>query len=373
MPASEAAIQALVRQASAEGLGVRVAGTGHSFTPLVATDGVLVSLDAYAGVVAHDLGRTEATVRSGTKLTALGGELRALGLAMENLGDVDVQSLGGATGTGTHGTGPTFGNLSSQITRLRLVTADGGIVTCDAESDPEAYLAARVSLGMLGIVSTLTLRLLPAYRLHERTRQIPWARCAEEMAAEIAVNEHFEFFWYPSTDACACKTLNATALDPEEWAGAEGERLGWSAEIIPSVRSRRFNEMEYAIPAERGPACFAEVRALLRTRHPDVVWPVEYRTLAADDAFLSPAYARATVTISVHQDALLPYREFFAEVEAVFRAHEGRPHWGKHHTRTHAELRALYPAWERFIAVRRRMDPEGRFLNDYLRGLFEDG
>ena len=386
-PADEQGIVAAVRQAAAGGLNLRVAGTGHSFLPLVAADGVILDLAGYAGLDGHDPALHTAVVRSGTKLHALGELLHPLGLAMENMGDVDVQAVAGAVGTGTHGTGPTFGNIPTQVAALRLVTAGGEIVTCSEREEPDLFHAARVSLGMLGVISTLTMQLVPAFRLHERVWREPVADTLAKLDQRIAENEHYEFFWYPSLDVTECKTLNTTTLTPEElppqqrratgMAGlAEnigdqaGERIGWSHQIIPSERTRKFNEMEYSVPAELGPACFAAVRERMRSHHPDVVWPVEYRTLRADDSWLSNAYGRATVTLSIHQDARLPFEPFFRDIETIFAAHAGRPHWGKIHYRTRSDLTALYPQFEQFIALRRRLDPEGRFLNDFLRPLF---
>lgn len=369
-PDSEDEIVRLVHEAGEEAVTVRIAGTGHSFTPLVATDGMLISLDAWQGVEAHSTEPPAATVRSGTKLTALGEDLLERGLAMENLGDVDVQSLGGALGTGTHGTGPTFRNLSAQVTALRMVMATGEVRECSAEQDPDLLRAARVSMGMLGVVSTATLRLLPAFRLHERVWRLPIEECLHRLDHFIARNEHFEFFWHPAADEAECKSLNSSAASPEEWPEIEGERVGWSARILPSVRRLKFNEMEYALPAEEGPSCLKAVRDRMRQRHAEVRWPVEYRTLAADDAWLSPAFGRPTVTISIHEDARLPFQGFFGDIEPIFRSHGGRPHWGKIHGVMAAELRDLYPKWDAFVDLRSRMDPQGRFLNDYLRQLF---
>jgi FAD/FMN-containing dehydrogenase len=211
----------------------------------------------------------------------------------------------------------------------------------------------------------------------------------ERLDERIADNVRYEFFWFPQTDEMEYKTLNPTDRPADEDAPAalvmgtppgataetprepvERERTGWSARIIPSVRARKFNEMEYALPAAAGPACFRRVREQMQRRYPDVAWPVEYRTLAADGAWLSPAYGRDTVTISVHQDARLPYQEFFAGIEAIFLEHGGRPHWGKVHTCTAMDLHARYPRWDDFAAVCARMDPDGRFLNEHLRALF---
>jgi FAD/FMN-containing dehydrogenase len=217
------------------------------------------------------------------------------------------------------------------------------------------------------VITRGRLRLLPAYRLHEMRWDWPAPRALTALPRMISDNHHFEFFWNPRTDACAMKALNPTDREPGE--PAPGQRIDWSDRIFPSERTFRFNEMEFSVPAERGPRCLAEIRALMRERHHDVAWPIEYRTVQPDDIPLSPASERDTVTISVHQAAELDHRPFFRDVEAIFRTHQGRPHWGKMHTHVAAELRALYPQWERFQAVRRRLDPAGRFLNDHLRAV----
>ena len=368
-PRSEAEIAEWVRRASAEGRTLRVVGTGHSFTPLVATSGYVMSLDEWSGLESHDASMMEATARAGTKLSALGRELRAVGLATANLGDIDVQSIGGALGTGTHGTGRSLSNLSAQVAALRLVLASGEVVECSAAKDRDLFSAARVSFGALGVVSAARFQLLPAYRLHERVLRRPLAETLERLADDVAGNRHYEFFWFPKRDFAECKLLNPTAEGPESIAGRKHERIGWSADILPSVRELRFHEMEYAVPAESGPACMREVEARIRARWSDVEWPVEYRTLRADDAWLSPAHERDTVTISIHQDARLPHEALFADLEPIFREHRGRPHWGKLHSRTAEDLFALYPRFTEFCALRRSLDPRGVFLNGHLRKL----
>jgi len=276
---------------------IRVAGSGHSFTPLCETTGTLISLDGLSGIVEADARAERATIWAGSKLYALGAPLLEAGLALENMGDIDRQALGGAVGTGTHGTGPTLGSFSTQVVGLRLVVADGTLLDCSADQEPEVFAAARLSLGALGIISRVTLRVLPAYRLHERTWPAPYGECVEQMSRLIAENRHFEFFWSPADDACAIKTLNPTDAPIGEIAPAiaapgrlprylGAERVDWSYRIFPSERTRLFNEMEFAVPAESGQDCLYEIRDLMRTRHPDVLWPIEYRTLAADSISL---------------------------------------------------------------------------------------
>jgi FAD/FMN-containing dehydrogenase len=369
-PASERAIADAVRDAARAGKNVRVAGSGHSFTPLVATSDVLLSLDDWHGIEDVDATHGRATIRAGSKIAALGAPLREHGFALANQGDVDVQAIAGALSTGTHGTGRTLGSLSSQIRALRLVTADGEVVCCDAAHDADLLDAARVSLGALGILSAATLQLVPAYRLHERVWKVGIDDCLAQLDERIARHRHFEFFWYPHRDYAEMKALDPTDAAPGSLEGRKGERVDWSDQIFPSVRDLRFNEMEYSLPAASGAACFAAVRARMQQRHADVLWPVEYRTVAADPGWLSPMHERDTVAISIHQDASLPCDDFFSDIEPIFREHGGRPHWGKIHNLRARELAPLYPKWERFLAVRKRLDPGGVFLNDHLRELF---
>jgi FAD/FMN-containing dehydrogenase len=382
-PESEPEIVTIVRRAAADAQAVRVIGTGHSFTPLCSSDDVLLSLDRLAGIETVDAATRLAWIRAGTKIHDLGGPLAERGLALENQGDVDVQAIAGAVSTGTHGTGPTLGSISTQVVGLRIVTAAGDILDCSAEADLETFRAAQVSLGALGVITAVRLQLLPRYRLHEQVSREPLDACLASLDQRIRANRHFEFFWYPADDVAFTKTLNptdrpstprpdvpATPADAAGLSSAERERVDESWRIFPTVRENRFNEMEYSVPAEHGVECFLEVRELMRRKHPLVAWPVEYRTVAADEIFISPAQGRATVAISIHQGAELPYAAFFDDAERIFRRHHGRPHWGKLHSLTSRELCDLYPQWNRFQAVRTRLDPRGRFLNPYLRQLF---
>ncbi len=368
-PRHEGEAADLVRDVAARNGRLRVAGSGHSFTPLCASDDTLVSLDEMQGVVDVDVERQQATVRAGTKIYELGEPLAGHGLALANQGDIDRQALAGAIATGTHGTGPTLGSLSTQVVGLRLVDGRGELREIDARQG-ELLAAARVSLGALGLITAIRLQLVPAYRLHERLWQVPIEACLAELPAHIAATRHFEFFWYPATDLAHMKALDPTDASPSSLDDRSGERIDHSYRIFPSERNVRFNEIEFALPAAAGPACFRAVRGLMRDRFVDVTWPVEYRTLASDDILLSPAQGRETVTISVHQAAELSFREFFREVEAIFLDHEGRPHWGKIHMLTAERLRQLYPGWKRFQAARRELDPAGVFSNAHLAQLW---
>lgn len=365
----EADVVTALRKAEREGLPVRVAGSGHSFSPLVATDGLLLSLEGLTGIARHEQEGNRVWVRAGTTLNALGHDLFTLGLALENLGDVDVQAVGGALATGTHGTGPGLPNLSARVSGLRLLLADGSLRVVREEGDPELLAAARVSLGALGVATAARIDCVPAYRLHERVERLAIDACLESLDERIAATRHFEFFWYPARDVVDAKSLHPTELPPEAVADRKYERIGWSHEILPSAREDRFVEMEYALPAEAGPACFRAVRERMRVRHTEVAWPVEYRTLRSDDAWLSTAHARETVTISLHQGAALPWQDFFADLEPVLRAHGGRPHWGKRHGLTAGDLAPLYPRFNAFVALAHELDPDGRLRNAHLQAL----
>lgn len=382
-PQREDELSTLLAQASRARQTVRVVGTGHSFVPLCATDDVLITLDGLQGMIAADPAAQRATFWAGTKIHQMGEPLLRAGLAMENMGDIDRQSIAGAVSTGTHGTGHTLGNISTQVVGLRLITADGAMIDCSPTQQPELFKAAQVSCGTLGVISQVTLRVLPAYRLHERTWVEPFEECMARLDERIARNRHFEFFWVPSEDVCACKALNPTeettvtpdvAYQPPSGRLARyvgPERIDWSHRIFPSERNLKFNEMEFALPAEAGVAGLRAIRTLMQTRHREVAWPVEYRTLAADDIWLSPAYGRATVTISIHQAAELPYNPFFSEAEVIFRQYQGRPHWGKMHTHIAHEFAQLYPQWSAFQRVRRRIDPGDELCTAYLKMLHD--
>jgi FAD-linked oxidoreductase len=407
-PVDEGAIVEAVRAAARRGETVRVAGSGHSFTPLVPTDGTMLRLDRHAGLVAVDVAAGTAIVRAGTTIRALGPLLAAHGLALANQGDIDAQAIAGAVGTGTHGTGAALGSLSSQVTGLRLVTASGEPIACDAVRERDLFDAARVNLGVLGAVSELTLRVRPAYRLVDTRWREDLGALLDRIDALGAQHRHFEFFWFPHADEALVKTLDETdePATPRRAArvasevllenaalwvlcelarndGARAPKLGRfatrtagptrhvdiSSRVFASARLVRFNEMEYALPRDAGPDCVREIRAWIEASRPGVVFPIEYRLVAADDIWLSPFQGRASCTIAVHQYAKQDWRPYFDAIEAIFRNHRGRPHWGKLHTRVAGELADLYPHWDDFRRVRRVLDPDGRFLNPYLRSL----
>lgn len=336
----------------------------------------MIDLTGLTGVVDHDPDRHEGTIRAGTTLERAGAELFERGLAYPNLGDINKQSVVGAAMTGTHGSGSRFQNLASVIVGATLVTSDGSIRTVSASDDPGLLAALRVSLGLLGVVTRIRARLVPAFRLRRREWCANIDDCLAHLAELVERNRNMDFYWYPRNDEVKIRTMNHPddASFELPYATCVEDETDWSHHIIAQERNQRFEEMEYSLPAEAGTDCLLEVReAMKRTYRRTVGWRVLYRTVAPDDAWLSPQYGRQTVTISLHQNAQLPYQEFFEGIEPIFRRHGGRPHWGKKFTATVADLREMYPKWDAFEDMRRVLDPTGLFLTPDLATLFGVG
>lgn len=363
---SEADAAATVLAAKRRGQVVRAGGAFHSHAPLLVTDGILVDLSGLSGVISSDAETCRAWIWAGTRIHALGRPLHDAGLGLRNQGDIDRQAVAGAIATGTHGTGAELTNLSAAVTGARIVLASGEIVDCSAESERDLWEVARLNLGAVGIVTRLQLALRKAYRLRENGWTDPFESLLPQLSELAAENRHFEFFWFPHNDMAVAKSINETDDGPVYPLADEGSRCAWSYEVLPNAREQRHTEMEYSIPADQGPACLSALRELILSRFADVRWPVEYRHLAEDDVWLSTAYGRPTVTISVHQDVALDEAPYFRACEALFRSFDGRPHWGKVHYLQPDELAAIHPRWHDWWRVRDRLDPEGLFLNDYL-------
>ncbi|MDX1382730.1 MAG: D-arabinono-1,4-lactone oxidase [Thermoanaerobaculia bacterium] len=366
---SEEDAAALAAEAAATGRTLRVAGAGHSHAPLVPNGDLIADVSGLSGVVTADAATKRAWIRAGTPIHALGPALRDAGLALHNQGDIDRQTLAGAVATGTHGTGHELSNLSAAVTGARVALASGELVDCGPDRHPELWQAARLSLGALGIVTRLELQLREAYRLAERSERLPFTELAASIEARSAAGRHFEFFWRPIEDVAFVKRIDETDREPEYPLAREGARVAWSYEVLPSHRDWRHTELEYSLPAAAGPAAMAEIRSLLRSDFPDMPWPVEYRTLAQDDVWLSTAYRRPTVTISLHQAVEEDEAPMFRAAERILLDHGGRPHWGKVSYVEADRLAAMYERWDDWWRVRDEHDPGDTFLNDHLRSI----
>lgn len=366
LPESEADVVQAVLDARRTGRCVRVAGAGHSHSPLVVTEGIVLDLRHLSGIHHVDRTRKIATVGAGARMSDLGRPFREHGLAFVNQGDIDRQAIAGATATGTHGTGPGLRNLSACVTGARLVLADGSVVECERSNATELFEVARLSLGAVGVMTQVSVELREAYRLEEEIWPEDLDVVLERISELVAASRHFEFFWMPGHRRAACKALRETDAPPKLPLGPEGSRRSWSHEVFPSDRPVKHTEMEYALPAEVGVACLRALRSRIALRHAALAWPLEFRTVASDDVWLSPAYGRETVTISVHQGVEHDERELFRDCEAIFLEYGGRPHWGKVHLLAKPRMAELHPRFADWWRVRDAHDAEGRFLNAYL-------
>lgn len=372
-PADEAAVADLIHRARERRLPLRPVGAGHSSSPLVRTDGILLSLDRLTGLCDYDHSTERATVGAGTRLRDVGDGLFQAGLAMENLGDVDYQTIAGAMATGTHGTGPRFGNLSSQLVAARLITGTGQALNVSDQENAHLLPAVRLSLGALGIITQLTLQLQPVYEVERAVWCMPIDWTLAHLDELQQQNRNMDFYWYPRSDMTQIRIVNRVGGSPgfRPPTPPRLQRVGASHLQIPQQRKLRFDEIEYMLPTEAFPACFAELRRRIKQRHRvEVSWRVLVRTIAADDIYLSTAYGRPTTSVACLHNAGLPHDAYFADVEKIFLAYGGRPHWGKKHNLTAGQLRPLYPRWDTFHRIRRELDPEGVFCTPDLARLF---
>lgn len=405
-PGSRDELTAAVVAAVAEGERVRVAGSGHSFTGAALTDGVLLRVEALRGVLDADPASGLVRVGGGTVLADLGEELAELGLAMENLGDVDRQTIAGAISTGTHGTGARLRNLSAQVEGLELVLADGTVRRLGAATDPELLRAARIGLGALGVVTAVTLRCVPAFDLLRVDSPHPREEVLGSFEERAAAHAHFELFTFPYSDLALVLERNRLEGSPrprdrlaaflndvvlENWAlealaatgraipaliptlsrlagrlATGGRTSDRSDRIFANERRVRFTEMEYALPREHGPEAARRVIEWVRANRYPVFFPIEMRVSAGDDASLSPAHGRDSAYVAVHQYRGMEWRPYFEAVEAIMDDYGGRPHWGKRHFQTAATLAPRYPAWEEFQRARDALDPGRTFSNEYV-------
>lgn len=366
---SEAQAAALAKASTQAGKSLRAVGAGHSHKELVVDGDIIADLQALSGVLSVDTDLGTAWVGGGSKIHTLGPALHRHGLALANQGDIDQQSISGATATGTHGTGATLQNLSSRVSGARIALATGEVVECSAQQNSELWQASRLHLGAYGLITALQLDCVPSYRLQERSWTLPLGDLLADLDDLIANNRHCEFFWYPQTDSANLKVINPTDAPAQYPLGGEGERCAWNFEVLPNHRPHLHTEMEYSVPADQGPACMQAIQSLLNNTFTDVRWPVEYRTLAADDVWLSTAYQRDTVTISVHQDVNLPDADYYRACEEIFLDFDGRPHWGKANFLSGDQLAKQHHKWADWWRVRDSVDPEQTFLNPYMKAI----
>lgn len=381
---------AAVRFAAQKGLKVRVAGTGHSNVALVPNAGMVIITDNLKGLVSHDKEHQTATLWGGTKIHDMGDMLWDVGLGLSNQGDIDSQSIAGAISTGTHGTGLSLTNLSSRIVSMRIVDARGEVIVIDG-SDERRLRAARVSLGLLGVITQVTMKVSKAYSLHEWIGIMPYEKV---VALEQAMHEkyrHFTYFWcaLPSCVQWLGVDISTRApeaftnccyvriFDPDPIDVGELETFTWrrrhdrSYRIYAEVYTKDFDEMEYMIPLEHAQACFREIITDQHEHFSKYRFPVEMRVTAGDDNYLSEYQGQARAAISLAGRMHKNDVDFFRACDRIFAKYQGRSHWAKVNFLDQNRLREVYPRFQDFVDVRREMDPEGRFLNEYLAPKFE--
>jgi len=404
-PANRDELGEAIAAAAAAGRRVSVAGSGHSFTEAALTDGTLLRIEALKGVIDADRASGLVEVGAGTVLADLNEELARLGLAMENLGDIDRQTIAGAISTGTHGTGARLRNISAQVEGIELVGADGSVRRLSAAADPELLRAARIGVGALGAISAVTLRCVPAFTLERIDASRPREQVLDSFQESADANDHFELFTFPYADSALVLERNRTAAPArprgraagylndvvlENWAlealSATGKRfpaaipalsrlaarvasgsrtVDRSDRVFANDRRVRFTEMEYGVPREHGPEAARRVIEWVRSNRYPVFFPIEMRVAAGDDALLSPSHQRDTAYIAVHQYRGMEWRPYFEAVEEIMDSYGGRPHWGKRHFQTAATLAPRYPEWATFQAARDELDPGRVFANEY--------
>jgi L-gulono-1,4-lactone dehydrogenase len=404
-PGSRAELVEVIGRAAEAGLPVRASASGHSFTDIALTDGVMVRCDRLDRILAVDRASGLVKVEGGIVLGALNRRLDELGLAFENLGDIDRQTLAGAISTGTHGTGRRVRSISTQVEAVDLVLADGTSLEISPAGDPTALDAARIALGTLGLIYAVTIRTVPAFTIERVDRPRPLAEVLERIDELDQASDHFEFYVFPHTETALCRESRRTDDPPrprsavatylrevvlENRVGGllveigrrlpsltpllariaasgagRSHKLDRSFRIFASDRRIRFTEMEYAIGREHAAEAVRRVLEVAARPEHRVAFPIEVRFAAADELILSGAHGRDTCYVAVHQDPTLAWEPYFRAVEAIMDSYDGRPHWGKRHFQRAATLASRYPRWGEFAALRGRLDPKRRFANAY--------
>lgn len=407
-PATTQEAANLVKQQISQSKSIRMRGTGHSWTGLIATDETYLHLDKMQGVIHAQPEKNLITAFGGTKLKLFGAEAFKHKLALPNQGDVNHQSLAGSMSTGTHGTGVTLQSISNQLQAAKIISGAGDIVEFDSEKHPDHIKALGVSMGSLGLITEATVKMVPAYKLKVETFSEDMKTALEKYPQRLKANRHLEMFYFPVGDWSMVKLMNITGDAPtarskmnklsdlvlQNWlyeglnilAGKIGnykgidsvmrkfvshsEKVNWSHLAFPTERTVKFMEMEFNLPIEKFETVLEEIKASIKKNNFQTLFPIEIRFVKGDELWLSPAYQRDSVYFAIHTYITEDYRPYFQQMQNIFKRHGGRPHWGKWHSLTHDDLEKVYPKWQDFHKVRQELDPKGLWLNPHLRSMF---
>jgi FAD-linked oxidoreductase len=389
-PRTEEDVQDIVRAARRMDLPIRASGAGHSNPAVVPTPGIHVDFDDFRDVISVDPDLLRVVVRPGIRVGDLSRFLRTRGMSLNNQGDIDTQTIAGAIMTATHGAGITLPCFSAQMIAARIVIADGSILDLSAETDGELFRAFRTSLGMFGLIVSITLQAVPSYNIRKTSWNADTEDCLTSLHDLLRDNRTFWFFWLPHKDSadlfelpatvpsrttrdndiCHMRAYNAVPASTPAPALNAGEVFDHSSVIYPNVYMPNFREVEYAVPFARFEETFDALRQLFRSTYPEALFPIECRPVKADDSYLSAYSERDGYALSVSGPLEESTWPMLRDVDAIFDRYDGRPHWGKHHFMSQARMEKLFPRYDTFKALRREIDPDGIFLNDHLRALF---
>jgi FAD/FMN-containing dehydrogenase len=380
---NETEVQTAVAHAASRGSTVRTVGTGHSFTPIIEAD-ILLDTSAMRGITGIDPEHLTVTARPKTTVGDFGDPLWEHGLALANQGDIDTQAIAGAIATATHGSGLRQPNFSAALAGARLVDGIGNVNVVSATENAEVLPALQASIGLLGIMTEVTLKVVPAYDLHARVDILKYDEVMESFESEIEEYRHFGLFWMPTdasaelynlhdagADDCVVKRYRELEVGTRAADLPPNERIDRSYRIYPMIYDPNFHEVEYFLPIEQAREIMDRMRALMLEWLPLSLYPLEIRVVAADEAWMSPNYRRDNLVVSISGEPGTDYWPYLRACDELFAEYGGRPHWGKIHFMTPERVAGLFPRYEEFLAMRRRFDPHGAFLNPHLRTLFE--
>jgi L-gulono-1,4-lactone dehydrogenase len=405
LPTSEADLRRVVEDAANHGHRVRIVGAGHSFSRIAVPDSQAVSLDAWAGAAVIDRERGVVTVPAGMRLRELSAVLLREGFSLPIVGSIQAQSVAGALATGTHGSSLQHGNIASLVIGMRMVTGTGDVLVVGEEDD--RLDGARVHLGALGAVTEVTLRIIPARRLHQSIEHLPIQEVPGSLASFASSAEYVKIWWlshaphaqvvrYARTTAPLTRRPSAAtrrwiderimhrwvfpamvALQhrrPTLTAGLNARlsrvylgaasQVGQDMLMLNTPMPMRHRETEAALAMAQADKAIEGVLDLFHDGRPAANFPLEIRFVRGDDMWMSPAQGADTCQIGAYSTDGPDRREYFARFWQVMRPLGARPHWGKEFDHDAAELRPLYPDFDRFLELRNAVDPQRIFGTD---------